>query len=145
VSRNKFDDGCFSNDLVKASADMLAEFVEEKEITWVTSVSSLRSPELVRDFAERLAKALHLPHYDCIIKTYRSKQQKEFHNSQQQYKNAWDSFEVENVQSGNVLLIDDTVDSRWTFTVCGYKLLKEGSGKVYPFALANGAGSGGKT
>jgi ATP-dependent DNA helicase RecQ len=35
------------------------------------------------------------------------------------------------------------VDSRWTFTVCGYKLIEKGSGKVYPFALSNTAGSGG--
>ena len=32
------------------------------------------------------------------------------------------------------------VDSRWTFTVCVYKLREKGSGKVLPFALANSAG-----
>lgn len=36
------------------------------------------------------------------------------------------------------------VDSRWTFTVYGYKLRKKGAGLVYPFALANTAGSGGQ-
>ncbi len=36
------------------------------------------------------------------------------------------------------------VDSKWTFTVCGYKLVKNGSGHVYPFALANTVGSGGQ-
>ena len=41
----------------------------------------------------------------------------------------------------NVLLVDDMVDSRWTLTVCGYKLMKKGSGKVYPYALANTSGN----
>jgi ATP-dependent DNA helicase RecQ len=47
-----------------------------------------------------------------------------------------------NYSENNVLLIDDMVDSRWTFTVCGYKLRKYGSGKVFPFALANSANRG---
>ncbi|MEG1958139.1 MAG: hypothetical protein RR071_10475 [Lachnospiraceae bacterium] len=34
-------------------------------------------------------------------------------------------------------------DSIWTFTVCEYKLRKNGSGKVLPFALANSAGRNG--
>ena len=49
---------------------------------------------------------------------------------------------VTEIRTGNTLLVDDMVDSRWTFTCCGYKLLKEGNGKVYPFALANSAGKG---
>jgi len=143
VSKNKYTDNHFSDDLVVASAELLKDIVEKNMIKWVTSVSSLRRPELVRNFAERLAIELKLSYFDCIIKTHNSKQQKELNNSHKQFENAWNSFEVKNVQSGNVLLIDDMVDSKWTFTVCGYKLLFEGSGKVYPFALANTAGLGG--
>jgi len=47
---------------------------------------------------------------------------------------------VDSIKAQNVLLIDDMVDSRWTMTVCAYKLIDSGSGKVYPFALANSAG-----
>ena len=43
----------------------------------------------------------------------------------------------------NVLLIDDMVDSRWTLTVCSYKLIKKGVNEVYPFALSNTAGASG--
>ena len=60
-----------------------------------------------------------------------------------QFRNAWESFDISEVRAGNVLLVDDMVDSKWTFTVCGYKLIERGSGKVYPFALSNTAGSGG--
>ena len=36
-----------------------------------------------------------------------------------------------------VLLVDDVVDSRWTLTVCGYRLMEKGCRQVYPFALAD--------
>ncbi|MBR1374482.1 MAG: recombinase RecQ [Cardiobacteriaceae bacterium] len=34
-------------------------------------------------------------------------------------------------------LIDDTVDSRWTFTVCAHLLRKAGATAVFPIALAD--------
>ena len=37
----------------------------------------------------------------------------------------------------HILLIDDVVDSRWTFTVCGYRLMEAGAENIYPFALAD--------
>jgi ATP-dependent DNA helicase RecQ len=43
------------------------------------------------------------------------------------------------VQNGPVLLVDDMVDSRWTFTVVSALLRQAGSGPVYPLALADTA------
>jgi len=111
----------------------------ENDIKWITNVSSLRNPNLVRDFTIRLAEKLNLIYVDAIVKSKDVKCQKELNNSYMQYMNANDSFEIKEVRSDNVLLVDDMVDSRWTFTTCGYKLIKNGSGKVYPFALANSA------
>jgi len=140
VKQNKYVDNYFSDDLINASVEVLDKLVTEKDITWITSVPSLRHPELVKDFAIRLANKVNLPYYECIIKTKNAIQQKELHNSNMQFKNAWESFDVVDVQTGSVLLVDDMVDSKWTFTVCGYKLIDCGSGKVYPFALSNTAG-----
>ena len=42
-----------------------------------------------------------------------------------------------NIAGKNVLLVDDVVDSRWTRTVCGYRLMEAGCEEVYPFALAD--------
>ena len=39
--------------------------------------------------------------------------------------------------TGPVLLVDDMVDSRWTFTVMAWLLRSIGSGVVWPLALAN--------
>ena len=37
---------------------------------------------------------------------------------------------------GPVLLVDDVVDSGWTFTILAMLLRQAGSGPVYPVALA---------
>ena len=140
VAEGKYKHKFFDDSLVEASASLLAKFVADNDILWVTNVSSLREPELVKSFAERLAKKLGLQYDDVIEKTMNNRCQKELNTSYLQYKNAYDSFEVRNTYSGNVLLVDDMVDSRWTFTVCGYKLREKGSGKVFPFALANSSG-----
>lgn len=145
VAECKYKTGFFDEKLVDASVELLREFVVENKIEWVTGIPSLRRPELVKNFAIRTANKLGIPYADAIIKTKNGKCQKELNTSYLQFQNANDTFEVlsENVSNGNVLLIDDMVDSKWTFTVCGYKLRASGCGRVYPFALANTAGRNG--
>jgi ATP-dependent DNA helicase RecQ len=64
-------------------------------------------------------------------------------NSYQQAHNLENVFEIETreVRSEPVLLVDDMVDSRWTFTVVAAHLLESGSGPVFPLALAMTIGS----
>jgi ATP-dependent DNA helicase RecQ len=58
-------------------------------------------------------------------------------NSSQQARNVDGSLRIQgNVPTGPVLLVDDMVDSRWTLTVAAYLLASNGSGLVYPLALA---------
>lgn len=38
---------------------------------------------------------------------------------------------------GSVLLVDDIVGSRWTFTVAAWLLRHHGSGEVWPLALSS--------
>lgn len=143
VSEGKYKAGFFDDQLVEASFLLLKEYVEENNIKWVTCIPSLRRPVLVKTFAEQLADKLGLAFLEVIKKVKDTKCQKELNTSYFQYKNAYDSFDVEKPLNENVLLVDDMVDSRWTFTVCGYKLRMSGCGKVYPFALANSAGRNG--
>ncbi len=140
IIQGKYGDNYFDDRLVEASAELLADFVEENEIKWVTAVPSLRRPELVPGFANSLAERLQLPYTETIEKVEDNICQKELNTSFRQHRNAEASFGIKHVPEGNVLLVDDMVDSKWTFTVCGYKLRRQGSGKVFPFALANSAG-----
>ena len=140
IIRGKYKDGHFDDRLVEAAAELLGDFVEENDIKWVTAVPSLRRPDLVPGFARRLAERMHLRYAEAIEKVQDSVCQKELNTSFRQHQNAEASFKVNQVLGENVLLVDDMVDSGWTFTVCGYKLRRHGSGKVFPFALANSAG-----
>jgi ATP-dependent DNA helicase RecQ len=58
-------------------------------------------------------------------------------NSSMQFENVLSAFDVSLDLGGKrVLLVDDLVDSRWTFTVIAYLLKKKNAGAVYPFALS---------
>ena len=76
---------------------------------------------------------------DCIRKIKDTASQKTRANSYHQVRNLLDAFEVDQaaVRPGPALLIDDVVDSGWTFTVLTELLCKAGSGPVRPFALAD--------
>lgn len=137
VKQGKYENKRFNDKLVKKSAEVLSNFVKENEITILTYVPSVRS-NIVKDFAERLALEMKLHCLNVLTKKV-TMQQKEMENSAFQCKNALNSFEITEGSSvsGNVLLVDDIVDSKWTITVCGHKLMEAGASKVYPFALAS--------
>lgn len=148
VESGKYHDNYFNDELVDASVAILKKFVKDKDITWVTNISSNKHPLLVPSFAKRVAEKLGLKYKPVLvkIKSEVEKQQKELEDSYQQQANVDKSFvvadDIPTFFSENVLLIDDMVDSRWTFTVCGKKLREKGAGLVYPFALSNTAGRG---
>lgn len=126
VIYDKYTASFFRDELVTAAYHLLKEFVIENEIKVLTYIPSLRRPNLVKDFAERLAKKLGLEFFTAIEKTTDAACQKNMNNSYSQWKNANDSFGVVETRKENILLVDDMVDSNWTFTCCGYKLRKAG-------------------
>ena len=138
VKQGKFVDAHFDEELVEATAAMIDEWEPDPEPTWVTAVPSRRNPELVADFATRLADTLGLPYREALVKVRDTEQQKRMENGYQQARNALEAFEaVEGeVEGGPVLLVDDMVDSRWSLTVCGIALREAGAGPVLPVALA---------
>lgn len=137
VARGKYQSNKFSDDLVNACVEMLADWAPDPAPQWVTCIPSLNHPELVPDFAARLADALGLPFIPCIEKAFANRQQKEMENSFQQVRNLDGVFTInDQCQAGPCLLIDDMVDSGWTFAVAAALLRQEGCAAVYPMALA---------
>jgi ATP-dependent DNA helicase RecQ len=138
VRQGKYHDGHFSDDLVAACVKMIQEWNPQPSPTWVTCVPSLRHPELVPNFAQRLAAALGLPFHMVIAKTDARPEQKTMANSTQQARNIDGSLALNGqpLPPGAVLLVDDMVDSRWTLTVSAWLLRKSGSGAVWPMALS---------
>ena len=139
VSSGKYNDNHFSDDLVVASAQLVREWNPEPAPAWVTFIPSLRHPTLVLDFAQRLAAALGLPLQVALAKTTDRPEQKAMANSFQQQSNVVGSLGISQnmVLTGPVLLVDDMVDSGWTFTVAASLLRRHGCSVVFPLALAD--------
>ncbi len=138
VREGKFNSGNFDDKLVKASAAMIKErWKPDPFPKWVTCVPSLEREGLVPDFARRLARELGIPFKWAVKKNRSTRPQKEMQNSFQQARNLDGAFQAGNWRGigDAVLLVDDMVDSRWTFTVVAALLKRAGSGPVHPFAL----------
>jgi ATP-dependent DNA helicase RecQ len=139
VRRGKQVDGRFDQALVVGARDMIRErWQPDPAPTWVTCVPSERHPALVPDFALRLAQELRLPFVPAVRKLRPTEPQKLMNNSYQQARNIAGAFAVVpwDGMAGPVLLVDDMVDSSWTFTVIAALLRGSGSGPVFPLALA---------
>lgn len=138
VRQGKYHDGKFAGDLVAACVQMVRDWNPQPPPTWVTCVPSLRHPDLVPSFSERLAAALGLPFHMVIAKTDDRPEQKTMANSTQQARNIDGSLSIndQSIPHGPVILVDDMVDSRWTLTVAAWLLRKSGSGDVWPMALS---------
>ena len=130
----------FSNELIDACVVVFKEWSPQPAPTWVTCVPSLRNPTLVPDFAKRLAQALNLSFRVAIKKTDSRPEQNKFNNSFQQARNVDGSLAPvrDQILSGPVLLVDDVILSGWTLTISSWLLRKNGSGEVWPLALAQG-------
>lgn len=138
VRQGKYHDGHFSDDLVAACVKMIQEWNPQPTPTWVTCVPSLRHPDLVPNFTQRLAAVLGLPFHMVISKTDARPEQKTMANSTQQARNIDGSLALNGqpIPPGPVLLVDDMVDSRWTLTVSAWLLRENGCGVVWPMALS---------
>lgn len=131
--------GRFDDELVGAAVDLIRNrWSEAARVAWVTCIPSNRHPNLVPDFAARLAAALGVPFHAVIQKTRDTEPQKEMENRYHQCNNLDGAFTVQRgaLPKGAVLLVDDVVDSAWTLTLAAALLRQAGTAAVYPFALA---------
>lgn len=139
AATGKYRDGRFSDELLMESARYLRSATAGVGIDAVVAVPSLRRPALVPDFAERLAHALKVPFIDgAVRKIAEGVAQKTLNSSALQVKNIHDTIEVAKpgrIAGKTVLLVDDMVDSGWTFAVIASELVRAGAKAVYPYAL----------
>ena len=142
VRQGKYQDNQFSDQLVNACAALVREWRPDPFPKWVTAIPSLRRPDLVPKFARRLAQVLGLPFREALGKKESRPEQKTMENSDKQARNVLGSLAVDKgaILPGPVLLVDDMVDSRWTFTIVAWELRRRGVGKVWPLVLAQAGG-----
>ncbi|MDU9389925.1 RecQ family ATP-dependent DNA helicase [Pseudomonas sp. zfem002] len=134
-------EGHFSDKLVQAMADMIQKRWQPlPKPAWLCCVPSLDHPELIPAFARRLADTLGIPFIGCVKKIKPNQPQKLQQNSFHQCRNLDGVFQIdEGILPGPVLLVDDMIDSGWTFTVISALLRRAGSGPVYPVAISSTA------
>lgn len=138
VSSDKYGaEGHFCKELQMAAANELIPLIAENNIQAITYIPSLRS-DIVTKLAHDVANLCNIPCLQLLQKG-QADPQKNMENSELQRNNALNSFcLMQGVPIPNrVILIDDIVDSRWTLTVCGDILTRNGVEKVYPFVLAD--------
>ena len=142
IRSGKQEEGRFDDELVVAARDLiLNRWQPDPMPEWVAFVPSNRRPELVKDFAVRLAEKLGLACKEVVVKVRDTEPQKTMQNRFGQYRNVHGACEIRgSVASGPVLLVDDVVDSRWTLTEVGAILRDAGASRVLPFALADAEG-----
>jgi ATP-dependent DNA helicase RecQ len=136
------DDHRFADELVAALAELVRDWAPDPAPTWLTYVPSQRDPKLLIDLADRLADHLDLPVHPAVERIADREPQSAMANSTRQHGNVVGAFEVGTpMPAGPVLLVDDTVDSRWTLTEVGALLRDAGCPAVHPLAVADGGGS----
>ena len=143
VRQGKYVDDRFSDSLVDACISLVRQWRPDPFPEWVTAVPSYRHPDLVPDFARRLATALGLPYRVTMVKIEDRPEQKTMENSDKQARNILGSVTVDEtaILKSPVLLVDDIVDSRWTFTILTWELRRRGCDAVWPLALADAGGT----
>lgn len=131
--------GRFRDELVEACVEMIQErWQPDPRPQGVTCIPSHRHPELVPDFAARLADRLGLPFRAVIEKIRDNEPQKFQQNRFHQCRNLDGVFRVSrDLPAIPLLLVDDVYDSGWTLTVGARLLRMHGSGPVFPLALAS--------
>lgn len=137
VREGKYRDGRFSDNLVAACVEMVRAWRPDPFPEWAACIPSLRHPGLVPDFAARLARALGIDFAPLLQKARENEPQKSMQNSYQQMKNLDGAFRLDGpCRAAPCLLIDDMVDSGWTFTYGAALLREAGCRAVFPLALA---------
>jgi len=137
IAMNGKREGRFDSRLVAASAKLIERrWKPEPSPAWVTFVPSHKYPYLVPEFARQLAERLGLQCFDVVKKIKSNHPQKSRENASHRCKNLDGIFKIaDGIPDGPVLLVDDAVDSGWTFAVISALLRQAKSGPVLPFAV----------
>ena len=130
--------------LIQACIRVLAEWGWDERPAAVVSVPSRRHPLLVGSVARAFADAGRLPWLGSLDLVNGGPTGTAGGNSAYRLANVWDRFAVgpelatalDEVRGRPILLVDDLADSRWTLTVAGRLLRRQGVESVLPFALA---------
>ncbi|MCM3063856.1 RecQ family ATP-dependent DNA helicase [Bacillus altitudinis] len=144
--KGKYEYSHFSDKLVHASSEKLKRFLNKQKIScerlFIVPIPSYNRPRLVPDFAKKLANNLQINYVEVLEQLPKKSEQKNMLNSILQEENVRDHLNIipnlqYTLENCHIILIDDFVDSKWTFAVAADLLgTKYNDIKVTPFALS---------
>jgi ATP-dependent DNA helicase RecQ len=105
-------------------------------VSWLTTVPSARSGDVVHGLAERVAEELGVPLLDLVARTEARPPQREMANAVQRAANVRGAFAVTaRPPPGTGVLLDDRRHSGWTVAMVGGQLRRAGAERVVPLVL----------
>ncbi len=131
-------DGRVPDDVMAAVVQVLAGWGWERRPDAVVALPARRRPELVASLAAELARVGRLPLLGTLVRI-RDEPAVGRSNSAHRLREVAGSLAVPadvDVTGRTVLLVDDVVDTGWTFTESARLLREAGAAAVLPFALA---------
>jgi ATP-dependent DNA helicase RecQ len=138
------DDAPVSDALLTACVRVLHDWPWERRPQAVVAVGSRSHPQLIGSLADGIARIGRLENFGTLDLVGTGPRSGPGGNSAYRLADVWGGFAVgpelaaglAGLGDEPVLLVDDRVDSRWTLTVAGRELRRNGSGPVLPLALA---------
>lgn len=137
------EDAAASPELLRACVGVLAGWGWSQRPAGIVAVPSRSHPQLVQSVAHGLAEIGRLPFLGTLDLEHGGPTGEPGGNSAFRLAGVWERLvvgpelaETLGEVHGPVLLVDDLVSSRWTFTVAGRELRRAGVDGVLPFALA---------
>ncbi|MDQ6779303.1 MAG: RecQ family ATP-dependent DNA helicase, partial [Actinomycetota bacterium] len=128
--------GKFDDEVVAGLADIVRGAGGAGAVSWVTTVPSGRTGDVIGRLAERLAAELGVPHVELLTRTEERPPQREMANAVQRAANVRGAFKVTaKPPLGTGVLLDDRRNSGWTLAMVGGQLRRAGAEGVVPLVL----------
>jgi len=144
IHRCKYENGGdFPDHLLRQTLRAFRHKFENEEFDFVVYVPPTESGNLVKNFAEKVARTLRFPLSPKLVKITTTKPQKIFQNSVLKHDNVKDVFlyqDESEITNKKILLIDDIYDSGATIKEIGKYFTKLGAEKIAPLVIAKTVG-----
>jgi ATP-dependent DNA helicase RecQ len=144
LHRCKYENGGeFSDFLLRLTLKAFRKQYGQDSFDLLVYVPPTESGDLVKNFAEKLARVLKVPISHGLIKTGDTKPQKVFKNGYLKRDNVSHKFDYINpseIAGKNVILFDDIFDSGATIKEIGNVLTRLGASKIAPLVIARTVG-----
>jgi len=144
IHRCKYENGGdFPSHLLKQTLRAFRHKFGNEEFNIILYIPPTESGDLVKNFAEKVAKTLKIAISHKLQKINKISPQKVFQNAVLKRDNVKDSFnylDVSEIQGKKILLIDDICDSGATLKEIGKLLTKMGAISIAPLVIAKTVG-----